>query len=147
MPIDYKKYTPEDIYVSYFGREATEEDIAAGYKPGEKVYNRKTGIEVFDIFTDMVRKYKDRYPGVYAENLGVTTLDVLGYVRLMSGMATKDWIEKYHLLVAVDLLENTDLSILEVAKAVGFSAVSSFAGYFAKEKGTPPVRWRKKKRG
>ena len=146
MLIDYKKYVPEDIFVSYLGREATEEDIAAGYEPGQKVYNRKTGIEVFDIFTDLVRKSKSRYPEFYAKKLGTTTADMLGYVRMMSGMAAKDWIERYYLLVAVELLEKTNLPIEEIAKATGFSAVSSFSGYFAKQTGTPPVAWRKNKR-
>ena len=146
MLIDYKKYVPEDIFVSYLGREATEEDIAAGYEPGQKVYNRKTGIEVFDIFTDLVRKSKSRYPEFYAKKLGTTTEDMLGYFRVMSGMAAKDWIERYYLLVAVELLEKTNLPIEEIAKATGFSAVSSFSGYFAKQTGTPPVAWRKNKR-
>ena len=146
MLIDYKKYVPEDIFVSYLGREATEEDIAAGYEPGQKVYNRKTGIEVFDIFTDLVRKSKSRYPEFYAKKLGTTTADMLGYVRMMSGMAAKDWIERYYLLVAVELLKKTNLPIEEIAKATGFSAVSSFSGYFAKQTGTPPVAWRKNKR-
>lgn len=146
MLIDYKKYTPEDIFVSYLGREATEEDIAAGYEPGQKVYNRKTGIEVFDIFTDLVRVSKCRYPEFYAEKFGVTTEDMLGYFRVMSGMAAKDWIEKYYLLVAVELLEKTNRPIIEIAKATGFSAVASFSGYFAKQTGTPPVTWRKKKK-
>ncbi len=146
MLIDYKKYVPEDIFVSYLGREATEEDIAAGYEPGQKVYNRKTGIEVFDIFTDLVRVSKSRYPEFYAKKLGATTADMLGYVRMMSGMAAKDWIERYYLLVAVELLEKTNRPIEEIAKATGFSAVSSFSGYFAKQTGTPPVAWRKNKR-
>ncbi len=146
MLIDYKKYVPEDIFVSYLGREATEEDIAAGYEPGQKVYNRKTGIEVFDIFTDLVRKSKSRYPEFYAKKLGTTTEDMLGYFRVMSGMAAKDWIERYYLLVAVELLKKTNLPIEEIAKATGFSAVSSFSGYFTKQTGTPPVAWRKNKR-
>lgn len=146
MPIDYKKYVPEDIFVSYIGREATEEDIAAGYEPGQKVYNKKTGIEVFDIFTDLVRESKSRYPEFYAEKFGVKSAHVLGYVKIMSGMEAKDWIEKYYLLVATELLEKTNLPIIEIAKATGFSAVSSFSGYFAKQTGTPPVAWRKSKR-
>lgn len=146
MPIDYKKYAPEDIFVSYLGREATEEDIAAGYEPGQKVYNRKTGVEVFDIFTELIRESKSRYPEFYAKKLGVTTFDVLGYFRMMSGMAAREWIDKYYFMVAVELLDKTNRPIEYIAKAAGFSSVSSFSDYFTKHTGTPPVTWRKKRR-
>ncbi len=146
MSKDYRKYTPKDIFVSYLGREATEEDIAAGYKPGQKVYNRKTGNEVFDIFTEMIRTHMNHYPGFYAKKFGVRTCDLAGYIKVMSGLFVKQWIDEYVYLVVSELLLETDLSLGKVAKATGFSSVASFSRAFIKRVGMPATEWREKKK-
>lgn len=146
MQTNYRKYAPEDIFVSYIGREATEEDIAAGYKPGQTVYNRKTGNEVFDLFTDMLHEYMNHYPEFYAEKLGVSYIDMLGFIRVVSGMLAKKWIDKYYYLAVGELLEKTDRSLGEIAKATGFSSVKSFSRAFINRIGMPPSEWRQRKR-
>lgn len=142
--MDYRKYTPKDIFVSYLGREATEEEIAEGYEPGQKVYNRKTGVEVFDIFTEMVRTHMNHYPEFYAKKFGLRTCDLAGYIKVMSGLFAKQWIDKYVYLVASELLYETDLSMGEIAKATGFSSVASFSRAVIKRIGMPATEWRRK---
>lgn len=146
MQTTFKRYVPKDIFVSYLGHEATEEDIAAGYKQGQTVYNRKTGVEVFDLFTDLLHKHMNHYPEFYAQKLGVKVRDIAGYVRVMSGMKMKEWIDGYYYLAVGELLEKTDWSLGKIAEATGFSSVTSFSRAFIKRIGMPPSEWREKRR-
>ena len=146
MSMEYRKYTPKDIFVSYLGREATEEEIAEGYEPGQRVYNKKTGVEVFDIFTEMVHTHMNHYPEFYAEKFGVKSHEMAGYIKVMSGLYAKQWIDKYVYLVVSELLYETDMPMGEVAKATGFSSVASFSRSFIKRAGMPATEWRRKAR-
>ena len=146
MQTEYRKYVPKDIFVSYFGREATEEEIAEGYEPGQMVYIKKTGIEVFDIFTEMVRTHMNHYPEFYAKEFGVKTDDIAGYIKMMSGLPAKQWIDKYVYLVAGELLYKTDWPLDKIAKATGFSSDKAFSWAFIKRAGMPATEWRRKAR-
>lgn len=50
MKIEYRKYTPKDIFISFLGREATEEELWHGMQTGI-VYNKQTGSEFFDLLS------------------------------------------------------------------------------------------------
>lgn len=146
MQTTFKQYVPEDIFVSFLGREATEEDIAAGYKQGQKVYYRKTGVEVLDLFTELVHKHMNHYPEFYAKKLGVTYVALSGYIQVMSGMPAKEWIDKYYYMAACELLKKTELSLRSIAKATGFSSAKSFSRAFVNRFGKPASEWRQKGR-
>ena len=62
--------------------------------------------------------------------------------REATGMTPHKWVVQRRLDKAVTFLENTDLSISEIALACGFTDQSHFARVFSAHKGTSPRKWR-----
>lgn len=63
-------------------------------------------------------------------------------VKRMTGMPLHRYITHLRLMHAAGLLENTGLSVSEVALASGFCDVAYFSAYFKKHFGTPPSQYR-----
>jgi len=66
------------------------------------------------------------------------------YIKYKKG-SPKQYLMKYRLLVAKDMLENTNYSITEVALSSGFHDASSFCKTFQKMEGIAPLQYRKNK--
>ena len=58
------------------------------------------------------------------------------------GINFKDYLEHKRIEMASNLLENEEMSITEIAYAVGFNSFSSFWRAFKKRKGVTPREWR-----
>ena len=74
-------------------------------------------------------KYLSRY---FKEHFHLTLSEYIGHLRMSH---------------ARDLLENTDLSVTEVAIESGFSGVSFFIRSFTEQNGCSPLKWRKRQEG
>ena len=59
------------------------------------------------------------------------------------GIAPKEYILRRKIEIARDLLENTPLSIIEIASASGFPDVYSFSRLFKVKTGMSPTKFRK----
>jgi len=59
------------------------------------------------------------------------------------GISPKEYIIKRKIETAQDLLENTDLSIMEIASATGFPDIYSFSRLFKVKTGSSPTLYRK----
>jgi len=66
--------------------------------------------------------------------------------RKKSGTTVNRYILKLRMEKAERLLLNTDLSVTEIAYRSGFSDANYFVYQFGKQKGMPPLRFRKKER-
>lgn len=58
-------------------------------------------------------------------------------------ISPKAYIEREKLVFAIDLLENTELTITEIASSVGFDDVFSFSNFFKRMSGKSPATYRK----
>ena len=86
----------------------------------------------------------------YTENISNITLGkVFGYhpnyvnflVKRMTGMSLHQYMIHLRLMNAVRLLENTEMSVGEIAIASGFCDTAYFSGYFKKHFGVSPSKY------
>jgi AraC-like DNA-binding protein len=62
------------------------------------------------------------------------------------GITPVTYLNRYRLLQARELLENTDMKITQIALAVGFSESAHFTRTFQREVGVSPRAYRRGKR-
>ncbi|HHY57131.1 MAG TPA: substrate-binding domain-containing protein [Chloroflexi bacterium] len=74
--------------------------------------------------------------------LGVTPTYVSRVFRQQSGMALWDYVNSYRVARACELLEHSDLTVTEVAFAVGFNDPAYFSRVFRKQTGKSPAAYR-----
>jgi AraC family transcriptional regulator, transcriptional activator of pobA len=97
--------------------------------------------EVFDVIEARYREpisLKD-----VASALALTPGHLTTTVRLKTGRTVQEWITERRLAQARRMLVETDLSVAEVAQAVGYSDPAYFARAFGRAHGMPPLRWRR----
>ena len=82
----------------------------------------------------------------FAKSRGVSPAYVSKAVRLATGKSCTELLQARRLKKARDLLEHTDLSILEICAAVGYSNSSYFYRLFEKEFGLSPTGYRQNAR-
>jgi AraC-like DNA-binding protein/mannose-6-phosphate isomerase-like protein (cupin superfamily) len=82
--------------------------------------------------------------GEYAAALHVTPNHLNKAVKGVTGKSPSRWIDETLVLEAKVLLHQTDLSVGEVAAALGLFDASYFSRLFKKHAGTTPVAFRKK---
>jgi signal transduction histidine kinase/AraC-like DNA-binding protein len=75
--------------------------------------------------------------------LGVSSAYVSRIFRRSTGMALWDYVNHYRVDRACELLENTDMTVTEVAFAVGFNDPAYFSRVFRAETGKSPLQYRK----
>ena len=63
-------------------------------------------------------------------------------IKRMTGMPLHRYVLHLRLMYAARMLENTGMSVGEVASAAGFCDVAYFSAYFKKHFGTPPSKYR-----
>ncbi|WP_293670354.1 helix-turn-helix domain-containing protein [uncultured Parabacteroides sp.] len=143
MNAEYHKYVPRDIFISFVGREALEEErwLGAG---GGIVYNKHTGNEFLDVFAALVHHYMNHNTAFYARILGVTRQELSGCLKVLSGLTADEWIEAYLWLAIRDVLLNTDWKLGEIAGKMGYSSVKTFSRAFIERVKIPPTVWRRK---
>lgn len=90
--------------------------------------NYKTALPVSD-YAKMCHLSKSRFEHVFKENTGTTPLGYLFRIRTMA---------------AVNLLENTELRVSDIAEEVGFSDANYFTRIFKKHTGTSPTKYKSK---
>ena len=114
-------------------------DILRAYQIG---YSH-TESENYDQIISYIQKH-------YTENISNITLGkVFGYhpnyvnflVKRMTGMSLHQYMIHLRLMNAVRLLENTEMSVGEIAIASGFCDTAYFSGYFKKHFGVSPSKY------
>jgi two-component system response regulator YesN len=67
---------------------------------------------------------------------------VSGLLKQMTGIPLHRYVLHLRLMHAVQLIENTDLTVSEIADASGFYDVAYFSSYFKKHFGVTPTKYR-----
>ena len=137
----YKKILPEDVYVTASDREATEEELWQGI-PRDFHGNRPSGNDFMDTFACLVRVLKHVEISVYAKEMGVSTSDLGGAVRAMSGITAVQWRDRYLVLIAREYLEKTSMPIGQIGVCIGFNSPECFSRFFKLHTGKQPFEYR-----
>jgi YesN/AraC family two-component response regulator len=82
-----------------------------------------------------------------AEAFGYSPAHLTALVRQATGRAVMPWLVELRMQRAKQLLADTDLSVTEVASAVGLGDPSYFSRQFRQAIGMPPLAWREAARG
>jgi AraC-like DNA-binding protein/mannose-6-phosphate isomerase-like protein (cupin superfamily) len=112
------------------------------YKPGEKTSTQRE--ELSNKFRELVFTSSRKYHAVsdYASLLSVSPNHLNKVVKAATGKSPGKWIDEAILLEAKVLLAQNELSISEVANAVGFEDQSYFTRLFKKHTGITPSEYR-----
>lgn len=143
MEEKYKKIVPEDIFITIFNREPTEAELWTGVSrkyPG----HYESGNDFIDLFAGLIRCYGRKATPFYARRMGVKERELNMAIYAMSGISSNEWINRYLMLAAKDLLAHSDLNISEIAKQLGFSQLSVFTKMFTERCKMPPGEYRRK---
>lgn len=79
-----------------------------------------------------------------ADNLGMSRSQLHRKLKQVTGKSANQYIREYRLNRAMQLLQTQDISVSEVASAVGFGSASYFSACFAEFFGYPPGEVRKR---
>ena len=77
------------------------------------------------------------------DNMAMSRASLYNKVRALTDMGVNDYINKFRIDKAVDLLLNTDLSITEISEQTGFSYQRYFSSVFKQVKGVAPSQFRR----
>lgn len=76
------------------------------------------------------------------DNMAMSRASLYNKVRALTDMGVNDYINKFRIDKAIDLLLNTDLSITEISEQAGFSYQRYFSSVFKQAKGVTPSQFR-----
>lgn len=105
----------------------------------------KRAEELFMDFMQMLPQHFVREHGIdfYASSLGVTSTYLSRVVREVSGRTVVEYINRMLTMEALWLLENTSLSIDEIAERIHYADSTTFGRFFSRMKGVTPREYRK----
>ena len=122
-------------------------DLTAEQVPLEQALNsvlRNSGEVVRKIAAQMVAQYtEDLSRDAIAEAAGVSADYMTRLFRQDTGLTPWQFLRRYRVAQAQKLLLGTDLSITQIAKAVGFNDSAYFSRVFSQEAGKSPQQYRK----
>lgn len=142
--------TPLRANVVFFDNTAYAKE--AGFRPCKKCRPDK---EVFEPDLEFVKKAKDIFDANYdksmgltrvSKKLGVSTNHLVRLYKQHYGLTPIEYITKLRVDKAVELLEQADINIIEIAYMSGFKSLSNFYKCFKEKTGHAPNEHRKKQR-
>ena len=92
------------------------------------------------VLTEPIARKTIKY---YAGKLNISTVYLAECIKKATQRTFKEIVNEYTILKAKSLLNNSDLSIIEVAEKLGFEEHSNFAKYFKKHTGQTPKSFKK----
>ena len=78
------------------------------------------------------------------DKMNVSRSALYNKVKQLTGMGVNDYINKFRIEAAIQLLEQTNLSILEISEQSGFSNQSYFSITFKQATGLSPSKYKEK---
>lgn len=98
-------------------------------------------------FLDVLRNNfrSERTIDFYANSLSLSSKHLSKVVKQVSGRTVHDWVDEYVTTEAKALLRSTDMTVTQVADALGFASQPLFTKFFRRTTGLNPSEVRKKK--
>lgn len=146
-----KSKTPLRKNVDYFKTQAEAEK--AGFRPCKRCrpdlpdyapmleLAQQTKNLIDDFFSERERL------GAEMKRLGVSAGHLAVIFKQRYGMAPGQYLNKIRLSYAKKMLAETDTPIIDMAGDIGFASLPSFYGFFKKQTGTTPKKYRTENQG
>ena len=84
--------------------------------------------------------------GALASDAGLSRFHFCRAFKESTGLSPHAWLRQYRLEQAMNMLRDTDASVVSVAAALGYSSQTAFAAAFRKLTGETPSDWRRRTR-
>ena len=99
---------------------------------------------VFDRFLDLVKQYHTEQRNVkfYANKLCISPKYLSKILKSVSGLSAPQWIDRFVVRQAQQLLKNSDSCIKEISDELNFPCPSFFYKYFKQHTGMTPKQYR-----
>jgi AraC family transcriptional regulator len=81
-----------------------------------------------------------------ASDAGLSRFHFCRAFRESTGLSPHAWLRQHRLEQAMNMLRDTDVSVVSVAAALGYSSQTAFAAAFRKLTGETPSDWRRRTR-
>ncbi len=112
----------------------------------EELYKSKgapTGQIPVDAVVDYVKRVKSHSAEEVALFLGQKRVWISGALQMLVGLPLQEFIIRWRVLQALDLLDDPELSVAEVASRTGFRSENYLISVFRRRLGTTPYAYRK----
>lgn len=124
---NFRQYTMDEIW---------RPPIKGGEEPA------MTGCPLMDALTNELKSQKNSPVYLLAARLGITSDELSFSVRAMTGISCSEWVNRWAMRDARWLLINTELSIGQISRRVGYSRQTDFGRAFRKIEKMQPHRYR-----
>ena len=81
-----------------------------------------------------------------AADAGLSRFHFCRAFKESTGLSPHAWLRQYRLEQAMNMLRDTDVSVVSVAAALGYASQTAFAAAFRKLTGETPSDWRRRRR-
>lgn len=135
MSLSEKRIVPKDVFLTIFDAEEQ--------KYSQTAKNRLSGNEIVDKLAELLSVHGMMSPRRYAKKMGIKNEMLNHFLMLCSGLTFRQWRNEYLILGAKELLIETDLSLDQVGKRLGFTGQSAFGKWFTRIVKDAPSRWRR----
>lgn len=125
------------LLCAHSGRPATFQPIMGGLSP--KVLCRAIERLRSDCDTDVSL-------AALASDAGLSRFHFCRAFKESTGLSPHAWLRQYRLEQAMNMLRDTEESVVSVAAALGYSSQTAFAAAFRKLTGETPSEWRRQRR-
>lgn len=146
MKENYTKIAPDDVYLSYLPKVPTEADRWMGLLPNEWG-NKPTRNDFVDLFAGHIRRMGHCQVKDVARKMGVELKHLHYAILAMTGMGPQEWMAKFVTRAACELLEQTDWTVMRIARELNFSAPAALSRFFLRMTGMSPMEWRARNAG
>ena len=143
MALNMKKITPKDVFLTNLSYEEHVCKGTIGKTPVELKYNQLTGNKMIDELAELMAVYRARTASFYEKSMGIKAGGLNHFMMLYTGMNFQEWRNEYFLLMAKELLLETDYTTKKVGKRLGYSGDTTFRQWFIKVDGDSPAKWRR----
>ncbi|NMB95470.1 MAG: helix-turn-helix transcriptional regulator [Clostridiaceae bacterium] len=111
--------------------------------------NKKEDDYIIDFITKYVEEHytEDIYLDLFSEKLNLSTAYISSYFKTKTGINLTDYINNYRIKKSIELIENSQLKVKDIALRVGFSNSNTFIRLFKKFSGFTPQEYRRSKTG
>ena len=139
------QFTLDDLYRSPFGRQRALDPVSGtiiytDIERTEQDQEQKTGIELLDLYIDMLNSYSVYSCTAFALAHGVPVRCFSSFIFALTGLSAIDFQHAYMMRKADDLLRYTWLSASDVACYCGWTPVTLCRIFRKKYKQTPTER-------
>lgn len=146
METKIKQITIDQIYVSVLqARRVVRDDGWERFEPIDKSLPR-TGSLIMDTVAAILITTSESTVAGLAQRLGARQQDLIGAMRILTGMPPIDFIRLYRSRQVKEWLTYTDLPISEIARLSPFKSAAALTKHFTKTEGMTPTAYRQKHR-